>query len=223
MRRRTGNSLFGLTDEAIERIRQGAVTLAKALSQRSPQAFVFTGTDRGVGCTTAAIETARALRDALDLNPLLVMLSPVGGSMARCVTLNPDRALQDLRDSTRTLASCTQPGPYDLPVLASRSPGNCSDGAGSVQQTLTRALNLCDGTYDVVLVDTSPFLLSAETVSVCQIVPNVVLVLRAGHTRYEVLERVTADLQEQGATLAGTILNRHRKIIPNWFYRAFLR
>src|SRR5690606_16383913 len=127
MARRNPNSLFGLSDEALGRIRQGAVQLAKGLAERRPRAFVFTGTRRGDGCTTTTIETARAMRDALALKPLVVLLTPLSGAAARTVTLNTDHGLDDMRDAKGTLASCTQSGPYDLPVLAWHAKSNGSE------------------------------------------------------------------------------------------------
>lgn len=223
MGRHTGNSLFGLTDEALERVRQGAVFLAKGLTERLPRAFVFTGARLGDGCTATTIETGRAMRDALGLKPLIVLLGEPTGKTARIVTLDRDRRLDGLLEPSATLAACTQSGPYDLPIVYWQPSANGSAVVGNLHKGLSRTLALADDTYDVVLVDAPPFLQSAETVTACQVVPNVVLVVHAGRTRYEVLERIAADIQEQGATLVGTVLSKHRRIIPNWFYTAFLR
>jgi receptor protein-tyrosine kinase len=221
MARHRGNSVFGLTDDALERIRQGAVFLARGLSERRPKAFVFTGTRHGDGNTTTTLETARALRDALGLKPLVVLLEPPEGKTARVVTLESTRGLENMVDSSASLAGATQLGPYDLPMAAWHESNGA--GVGSLQQALTRMLAQSEGVYDAVLVDAPPYLESSETVTACQVIPNVVLVVHAGRTRYEVVERIAADVQEQGATLVGTVLSKHRRIIPNWFYRAFLR
>jgi tyrosine-protein kinase Etk/Wzc len=223
MGRRNGNSVFGLTDVALERIRQGAVFLARGLSERKPGALVFTGTRHGDGSTSATFETARALRDAIGLKPLVVALEPPAGKTARAFTLDSSRRLEDMLDPAGTLADCVQPGPYDLPMAVWQASSNGDGVAANLHQALTRTLAQADATYDAVLVDAPPFLESSETSTACQVVPHVVLVVLAGKTRYEVLERIAADVHEQGATLVGTVLSRHRRIIPNWFYRAFLR
>lgn len=220
MGRTTPNSSLGLSEEGLTRIRQAAVFLAKDLPEWDPKALIFTGARHGDGCTTTTVETARALRDAAGFRPLMVLLGEPTGKMARLFPLNAERGLDDLSDPATALNTCVQRGPYDLPMIARRA---AADGVANLPRAMARVLSEARTGYDVVLVDAPPILDHPETVAACQTIPYVVVVVRAGWTRYEVLERIAAGLDELGATLVGTVLSRHRRIIPNWFYNAFLR
>jgi Mrp family chromosome partitioning ATPase len=77
--------------------------------------------------------------------------------------------------------------------------------------------------FDVILIDTPPVLQHADAIAATAVVPNVVLVIEAGRTRYEMLDRVRSELSDAGATIVGNILNKHKRFIPGWIYRALVR
>ncbi|MBI1897469.1 MAG: hypothetical protein HYS04_13240, partial [Acidobacteria bacterium] len=54
-------------------------------------------------------------------------------------------------------------------------------------------------------------------------VPHMVLVVRAGRTPHEVLERVQKEVASENVTIVGAILNQYRKFIPGWIYRWLIK
>lgn len=73
--------------------------------------------------------------------------------------------------------------------------------------------------FDWVVIDTAPVLLSAGASVVAARATGAVMVLRAGHTRPEVLAAALDRLREGGGKVLGSVLNRRRYMIPQGAYR----
>jgi len=214
--------VFDISDPCLEGFHQCALFLARLHKEQGLRTFVFSGTVVGDGTTTAAIETAEQLRDALQMRPLIVRLDSNERQGRRAKTVKAESNLELLGDETRNVRDCIQSGPHDLPVITGPPINSALTVTRNVDLTLTRLIRDTEGTHDILIVDAPP-ISSPVTASVCQLIPNVVLVVRAGHARHEVVQHIAKDLEERGVNLVGTILNRHRHVIPNWFYSMFIR
>ncbi|MFO7914276.1 MAG: CpsD/CapB family tyrosine-protein kinase [Candidatus Krumholzibacteriales bacterium] len=73
--------------------------------------------------------------------------------------------------------------------------------------------------YDYVLFDTSPVLDAPETSILSPQMDGVVLVVRAGKTKREVIKRAMMMLNKQGGNLIGSVLNRKLYHIPEFIYK----
>lgn len=211
-------------DAAEEPYRQSALHLWRVLRERPVPAVVVASATAGEGTTTCAIQIARQFRDALGLRPLLVRFE------SRSAPLNgrTDQDLHGLQDllalsNGQNLAGCVQKGEFSIPTVVRSRTTSAPNMTARLQAAIARVLRERQPEYSVVIIDAPPLLESTDTMAICEVVPQVVLVVAAGQTRYEVLERVTSDLQEHKVSILGTILNKQERIIPNWFYRAFFR
>jgi uncharacterized protein involved in exopolysaccharide biosynthesis/Mrp family chromosome partitioning ATPase len=74
--------------------------------------------------------------------------------------------------------------------------------------------------YSYIVLDLPAALLSCSSIKLAGLCDKVILVAEAGRTRWEVLQRTTAQLQRQKANLMGVILNKRRYPIPKWVYRS---
>jgi Mrp family chromosome partitioning ATPase len=83
---------------------------------------------------------------------------------------------------------------------------------------LKRVLSEVEEAFDVVLVDAPPLLTQADAIIAGTVVPRLILVVEAGRTNYEVLERVKRELATEDIRVAGTVLVKHKRFIPRWIY-----
>lgn len=224
------NGVHRLPKAVEEQLLQSSLYLWRLMRERSMPAIVFTSATPGEGTTTTVTEVARLFRDALGLRPLLVRLSDSdhassnGRASSNGHPPDEDLAHQDLLalSNGQGLPGCVKFGVHSIPTITRTNHNAASIPTTRLQTAITRVLRERTPTYNVVLIDAPPVLSSADTMAVCEVVPQVVLVVAAGQTRYEVIERVAHELHEQDVTIVGTILNKHRRVIPNWFYRTFV-
>lgn len=80
-------------------------------------------------------------------------------------------------------------------------------------------LELASQRFDHVIIDCPPVTKFPETRVIAGKVNGVIMVLNSGKTKIEVALRVKNDLQESGANILGTVLNRRKFFIPNWLYK----
>jgi protein-tyrosine kinase len=217
------NGTRRLPADVEEQLRQSSLYLWRLMRERSMPAVVFTSATSGEGTTTTVTEVARLFRDALGLRPLLIRLNDPSDKR-NAQTTDDELAHQDLLalSNGQGLPDCVKHGPHSIPTIARLNHTPASIQTTRLQTAVARVLRERAPSYNVVLIDAPAVLASADTMAVCEVVPQVVLVVAAGKTRYEVVERVTNELRDHDVTIVGTILNKHRRVIPNWFYRTFV-
>ncbi len=209
-----------MRDEANENFRRVAVALARRAKEPGQNTVLFAGANRREGTTTTVLNVARQLSLGCGLRPLIVELNPHQPAMARLLRLDPSRNVQSIAAGRLPVRECIQNGSFEVPAIPSGANGHSSElgGAG-----LKRILAEVAGEYDVVLIDAPAILEHADAIAAAGIVSGVVLVIEAGRTRYEVLDRVRRELEGAQANVIAAVLNKHKRFIPGWIYRIFVR
>jgi Mrp family chromosome partitioning ATPase len=210
--------------ESLEQYRQTALHLWRILRDSSVPVVVFTSANPGEGSSTTAVEVARALRDTLELRVLLVRIEPAPRGKTE-VSGNPeDDHGADLLglSNGRRLPDCVQEGPQGLPTITSETSNSRANKTARLQTAISRVIRDRSPDYNAVIIDAPALSESADTLAVLEVVRQVVLVVGAGETRHEVVQRVGADLADHHIDILGTVLNKRKWIIPDWFYRAFV-
>lgn len=206
-----------------EQFTQSALYLWRLMRDRSMSSIVFTSATAGEGTTTIVTEIARQFRDALGLRPLLVRLdNPEHQTRKRALDDEADHEDLLALSNGQALHGCVKSGTYALPTITRTRQDSAPIPTTRLQTAISRVLRERAPAYNVVLIDAPAVLASTDTMAVCEVVPQVVMVVAAGQTRYEVVERVSNELRDHEITIVGTILNKHKRVIPNWFYRTFV-
>ena len=73
--------------------------------------------------------------------------------------------------------------------------------------------------YDWILIDAPPILESADALSIINIADMIFLVVQAHKTTSDVVSKTKTYLEKQDCIIDGVILNRVRKVIPDWLYK----
>ncbi len=121
---------------------------------------------------------------------------------------NMDRSVE--RHST-SISSITASRHGASDSLRFRSPLNLSDCQSAFSDMREQ--------FDLTLLDTPPINTFPEGLALTPWVDGVVLVVRAGHTRREVVQHAAEQIRLHGGKILGVVLNRRRYVIPNFLYR----
>jgi Mrp family chromosome partitioning ATPase len=73
--------------------------------------------------------------------------------------------------------------------------------------------------FDYILMDSAPVAFSLETMILSSKVDAVILMLEAERSRRRVALKIKRDLEQSGARILGTIINKKKYHIPKWLYR----
>jgi protein-tyrosine kinase len=73
--------------------------------------------------------------------------------------------------------------------------------------------------FEYTLLDSSPVGINPETTVLCDLVDAVVMVVRHGSTRREVVRRSKETIQRAGGKILGVVLNKRKFPIPEFLYR----
>jgi Mrp family chromosome partitioning ATPase len=204
--------------ELNESYRRAALALAALASERRGRALVVTSARRGEGTTTTLLAVAERLRQDHVLRPLIVELPRARPVLAGMFGLDETLTIEDALTGRRTPHECVQTTGDGLCIIPA---GGASAGAAAA--SLPGLVQTLSVDFDLVLIDAPPLLEHTESMIIAAAVRDVVLVVQAGRTRSEVLQRVRRDLDAQGVRIVAAILNRQKRFLPGWMYRWLAR
>ncbi len=208
-----------IADERRESYRRIAVFLGTAVREKRFSTVLVSSATAGEGTTTTVVNVARHLRESCGLTPLLIELNHRSPRSRTLAIPGSGKMIDANAGEQRDAMEGIQQGPWGLSLIAA-APTNASDsGSRDVTTTLRRILDQVAERFDIVLVDTPPILESADTVMAGAVIPRLLLVVEAGRTRHEVLERAKSVLTGSNIAIVGTVLNKRRRFIPGWMYR----
>ena len=209
--------------EVNENFRKAALLLASAARDGRYRTVLFSSAREGEGTTTATLGVARQLRDYYGMNPLIIELNQRRPALLEMFQLDPAHSWEAMDDAGLSAKQCLQLTPGGLSVIAAHADAAVVVEGPDIAGVLRRLLEGVGEDFDVVLIDTPPILEEACAIGVASVVPQLILVVEARRTSYALLERVKAEVASGNLTIVGTILNKHKRYIPGWFYRWLTR
>jgi Mrp family chromosome partitioning ATPase len=208
-----------IRDERREHYRKVASFLAMAVREKRFSSLLFSSATEGEGTTTVTLNVARQLKEGCALHPLVVELNVRRPVLTRLCRLDPTKTIRAIAGGQHSVRACIQQTPDGLMVIPAGPAAGTSDGELDLAPLLERILAEVGQDFDCVLVDTPAILKHADAVVAGSVVPHVVLVVEAGRTRSEVLDRAKRELEREHVAIVATVLNKHRRLIPGWVYR----
>ncbi|HWB83050.1 MAG TPA: hypothetical protein VG675_02840 [Bryobacteraceae bacterium] len=210
-------------------LRKTASVLANAVREQRYGSVVFSSASRREGTTTMALNTARVLQTREGIRPLVIEVNRERPRYARLFQLDEMRGFAAIAANEVCVLQCIQRGPYGVAVIpagtSEKEPEMGADVAAVLRRIVDDILSQQEDRFDIVLVDAPAFLEDPDAVTVCTVVPRLVLVVRAAHLSFEVLQRLKQEIAQsvEEFTLVGAILNRHRQYIPGWIREWLLK
>jgi Mrp family chromosome partitioning ATPase len=205
--------------ETDESYRKAALFVSKMVAE-GRRSLLFCSARRREGTTTAVLSLAHQLQDGYGLRPLVIELNRRKPAMAKLFKLDPTPTLSDALDGVRPASECVQTTASGLSVIAG-APGRAAHPR--LASGLKRVLAEVEYSFDVVLIDAPPILKHADAIIAGTIVSRLILVVEAGRTNHEVLERVKRELSPEDIRIAGTLLVKQKRFIPRWIDWWFAR
>jgi capsular exopolysaccharide synthesis family protein len=91
--------------------------------------------------------------------------------------------------------------------------------SGHSSEQLRNLISCLRDRFEYVLVDCAPIGVHAESTALCSKVDGVIVVIRHGSTRREIVKRTTEIVERAGGRVVGAVLNKRRFPIPEFLYR----
>lgn len=208
-----------MTRGSEEDFRQAALVLSKAVESGRFRAALFASAGRGEGTTTSVLAVARQLQSEFGLKPLIVELNAARPTFVDSFGLDEDRTLQSVALGTFSLRDGIQEDDSGIALLACANSGAPRLRSEQIPPVLRQVVEQSAEAYDLVLVDAPPLLESADAMAAASAIEWLVLVVEAGRTRVETLERVKRLIAGEDLSIVGSILNKQKRFIPSWIYR----
>lgn len=209
--------------EANENYRKVALRLAASVDNGQASTAVFCSVDHGEGTTSAVLNVARHLAESCNLKPLVVEMNVGRPSFARAFGLDAGCSVQAIAAGQKSPAECTQQTSLNFSVIPAQTRQPRDARSLDVASILRRIIRDLGNEYDCILIDAPPVLKSADALAAVRVVPSIILIVQAGRTRQEMIDRARIELDQAKARIVGAILNRHKRFIPGWIYRVFVR
>lgn len=179
----------------------------------------FSGTNRGVGVSTTAINFATTLAHHRHQKVLLVEANLRTPGIHSSFDIERDRGLSDMITNGGDPVSYIKeirPGYLSVVTAGTKHGVPISLFESDRFDAFLRSMNEL---FDYIILDVPPVPIFSEARVLCSKVDGVVLVLDAGKTRRQVAVRAKKEIEAAGGRILGVVLNKRKYYIPKWLYK----
>lgn len=186
---------------------------------KSVQSILITSSVKGEGVSHIAASMGDFLAKYRHMKVCLVDASFTEPSLHKIFNLENDNGLINVIENPDTLNAMVRP--TDTPNLSIIT-------SGATGQEWLEALQLGNiqfiiqelkKKFDLVIFDSSAVSQNGHSLDIAPHVDGVILVVHAGHTRWEVVQDSRDQFEGVQAKLLGVVLNRRKFFIPSFLYR----
>ena len=194
-------------------------SLESATGAAGKRSLLFASSSAGEGTTTIVSSFARLLSIQTGENVLLVEMNARKPSFHWKLGLNSQFGVTHFLDGRQPLEAIVQPvpnGSFDVVHVGESDPVKIQI---NLDRTFPLLLQTALQRYDTVLVDAPPVIGSPEVPPMASAVDGVVIVVRAGKTKREIVQRSLEMVGQFEGQVLGLVLNRKKYYIPDFIYR----
>ena len=194
-------------------------SLEPVFTNQDKRTILFTSSTAGEGTTTVATGFARFLSLQGMSRILVCEMNARHPSFSDVFSINGDLGITDyfLRDTT--ISSIVQASDFhDLDILqvGGHDPSTIQL---HLSNAFPRFLKEAKEQYDTILIDAPPVISSPESPAMASFVDGVVMVVRAGKTKREIVQRALDAIGQFEGKMLGIVLNRKKYYIPEFLYK----
>jgi len=194
-------------------------SLESASGDAGKRSLLFASSSTGEGTTTIVSSFARLLSIQTDEKVLLVEMNARNPSLRWKLGLNSQFGVTHFLDGRQPLEAIVQPAPqgsFDVVHVGESDPVKIQV---NLDRTFPLLLRAALQRYDTVLVDAPPVIGAPEVPPMASAVDGVVIVVRAGKTKREIVQRSLEMIEQFEGQVLGLVLNRKKHYIPDFIYR----
>ncbi len=208
-----------LSDAFTRELAHLRASVEQSLPDLAHRTILVTGSVPGEGASTIAARFAQFLGNDTRLRVALVDADLRNADPRPVEAVGQGEGLASVLGGSLAPADALRPsGAPGLDVLPSE--GVAADPyALCTAEHVDPFLDYLRGQYHYAILDIAPVLAAPETALIAAEVDGVVLVVRAGKTKREVIQRSVQRLQKYHARVLGVVMNRQQYIIPEFIYR----
>ena len=207
---------------ADEQIQEKLTALYRSISNALPghraPVVQFIASHKGEGTTTLIREFAKTVVSNLHKRVLLVDADPHGNLITQfSVPATP--GWQQASNEQKTVVEIAQPV-EDSGLFVTQMSTDGSSITPIVEAEFTgEFFEQAQQEFDLVLIDSAPATLAADSVALSVKSDGVVLVVEAEKTRWQVANSVKERIEGQGGIILGVFLNKRKHYIPRFIYK----
>jgi len=189
-------------------------------SEKPIQSLLVTSSVKGEGASRIASSLAEFLANYRNKKVCLIDASFEGPSLHKIFNLENDSGLLNATENPNTLDAMIRP--TDTPNLSIITSGTTGRKWLEVLllENIQSIIQELKTKFDVVIFDSSAISHNVHSLDIAPHVDGVILVVHAGHTRWEVVQDSKNQLDRVHANFMGVVLNRRKLFIPNFLYRS---
>ncbi len=194
-------------------------SLETRLGKGTKRVLLFTSAMHDEGVTTLAIAYSRLLAMHGHERVLLVELNARRPALGERFGLGPGEGVTDYFSETRSLSGLVLRLPndgFDVLRVGAADPTQIQI---HLEKLFPRLREDALKSYDTIIVDAPPIVLSPETPPIAPLVDGVILVVLCGKTKRETVQRSINLIEQFNGRVLGVVLNRKRYFIPEFIYR----
>ena len=193
-------------DPAVESLRSLRTALQFAMLEAPNNRLLISGATPGVGKTFVSVNFA-AITAASGKKVLLVDADLRKGRVNQFFSMSRSSGLSELIAGTLSIEKAVRPSV--LPNLDVITTGVLPPNPAELllSDSFSQLLEKLSPSYDLVIIDTAPVLVAADTASVAPLAGSLLLVARAEKTQLGELNESVRRLAHAGCTANGVILN----------------
>jgi len=209
------------TPEIEERPRKEITKLVERLflSADVPKAVVFSAADHGDGCSWVAARTAVQLAERISGSVCLLDANRLSPALHREFGVERGNGLKNESSTTGSVRnSAQQLFPANLWLLGSELLVGTSEAIASSKSIPLRIEELRKE-FDYIVIDTSPFSLNSDAISLAQHADGIVIVVSANCTRRDAGRQMARDLENSKVRVLGAVLNKRTFSVPSVIQR----
>ncbi|NIM19414.1 MAG: hypothetical protein GTO51_03430 [Candidatus Latescibacteria bacterium] len=194
-------------------------SIDSSLEGKPKKSLLFTSATPSEGTTTVSTSFARMLALQGEGRVLLCEMNASSPSFRQIFSLSNEAGITDYFSGGRSLASIahsTTDGNLDVVHVGKQDPAIIQIHLKRVFPALVKEAL---GVYDAVIFDAPSVVSSPETPRMSAYVDGVVLIVHAGRTKREVVQRSMDAIVRFDGNVIGVVLNRKKYYIPDFLYK----
>ena len=202
-------------------LHEANLQLKKKILSASPdvKSIVFSSAKHGEGTSTIASYFALSLSKEGDSRILVIDANLRNPVFHKIFGVQNGKGLAELLTNEMDINSAIQATSYrNLLVMPA---GRCIQNQAHKfeNKRLKGIIGELKAEFDFVILDSAPILPYSDTQVLASKLDGVILIVKAEHTRWEVVQNAKEDLEKSGAHILGAILNDRQYHIPEFIYR----
>jgi len=194
-------------------------SLESRLDQRAKRVLLFTSAMHDEGVTTLAVAYSRLLAMHGHERVLLVELNARRPALGERLGIGPGEGVTHYFGDPRPLSGLVRHMPNDGFDVLRVGDADPTQIQIHLEKVFPRLREEALKTYDTVIIDAPPIVLSPETPPIAPLVDGVILVVLCGKTKRETVQRSIRLIEQFNGRVLGVVLNRKRHFIPEFIYR----